>query len=172
MKLMQSKMKITKFESVCERGYLQNYVNLIKKDKNGNVVEEGYCLIKCKVISHLKNRGYIEGEKYYSLRYADLQNSIPFRNQCCYDRPFDNQYLFAILLILELTYEYFPSIFLLAFVLFLYEYFKREDLKAFSEDFLNKDYDIKKVNIIGVLLILVVVSYNLWYMSALNTRSY
>jgi len=146
----------------------QNYVGLRQTDKEGYIVEDRYCLADCKVSTDLKATGFYEERKYYSWRYAELLNRFPVENECCYKHPFDNKYLFATLLTLELTFEYLPAVFLLALILFLYEYYKRQDLKAFGEDFVKFGYDIRKVNVVGISLIIIIVLYNIAYLNVLK----
>lgn len=139
-----------------------------KTNKEGFIVEDRYCLANCEISDRLKSAGFYEERKYYSWRYAELLSRFPVVNDCCYKQPFKNKYLFASLLTLELTFEYFPVVFIITLILFLYEYYKKKDIKAFGEDFVVTGYDIRKVKAVGISLIMIIILYNIAYLNALK----
>ena len=146
----------------------QSYVGLRLKDEDGYIVQDRYCLSSCEEVSRLKTVGYLVERKFYSWRYAELLKRVSVENACCISRPFDSKYFFATLLVLELTFEYLPVIFVLALILLLYERYNRVDIRVFGEEFLKSNHDVRKINALGVLLLCVIVLYNLAYQNNLD----
>ena len=70
---------------------------------------------------------------------------------------------------LELTFEYFPAIIVLSLALSLLESLKKKRLRLIERYFPHTDeVDVGKINIVGVILILCVVLYNLLYINQIG----
>ena len=146
----------------------QDYIGLRKTDESGFIVAEEYCNKDCNITSKLIAQDFYEERKFYSWRYAELLGRFPSDDFCCHNQPFNNEYFFGILILLELTFEYLPIIVILTFLVTIFEYYKRKDLSSFSIDFVSKDdFDIRKINAIGLILIAIIVLYNVAYMKSI-----
>ncbi|NUO00649.1 MAG: hypothetical protein HUU01_08535 [Saprospiraceae bacterium] len=144
----------------------QEYVGLKKVDSDGFILANEYCSVKCGEVKRVYKQGYSIEKKYYSWRYANLLGRTPFDSECCYYLPFNYKFLFGILLLFELTFEFFPAIILLSLTLSLLEYLKKGRLRLIERYFpLTDEVDIDKINVVGGTLILCVILYNLLYIN-------
>lgn len=143
----------------------QDYIGLRKTDETGYVIADEYCKKNCNITTMLIKQDYYEERKFYSWRYAELLGRSPSDDSCCYNQALGSKYFFGILVLLELTFEYLPLIFILTLLVTIYEYYKRKDLNMFSKDFISVDeFDIRKINVFGLSIIVIIVLYNIKYM--------
>jgi len=141
------------------------YLGLRKTDKDGYILADEYCKKDCPITTMLLDEENFHKERtFYSWRYAELLGRLPADNSCCFGyRPFDIEYLFGILLVLEITFEYIPLIFFITLIITIYGYYKKK--KFIEQEFtLLNELDITRINIVGVILILVIIFYNILYM--------
>lgn len=143
----------------------QEYIGLRKVNEEDFIVSDEYCNKDCIYTQKLINKGYRIERKYYSWRYAELLERRPSESYCCYKRPFKNDYFFGFLLLLEMTFEYFPLILILATFITAIEYYRDKDIYAFGKNFVSKDIvSLSKINLYVIFLIITIVVYNLLYM--------
>ncbi len=141
------------------------YIGLRKTDKDGYILADEYCKKDCPITTILIDEENFNKERtFYSWRYAELIGRIPSDDSCCYNnRPFDIEFLFGILVLLEITFEYIPLIFLITLFITIFGYYKKK--KFLEQEFiLLNELDITRINIIGVILFLVIIFYNISYM--------
>lgn len=117
----------------------------------------------------LHNDYYIE-RKFYSWKEAEILGRNPLDNSYCYFQPFDNKFLFGFLLILEMTFEYLPLILFISVLFSVIEYIRKKDFKFLSLDFVDEnDFDILKINRLGIIILIIIISYNALYIHSLNS---
>jgi hypothetical protein len=150
----------------------QDYIGLRKTDDTGLIVNEGfilvdeYCKNNCNINEILIRQGYKKERKFYSWKYAELLGRYPSDDLCCYNLPFDNMFLFGLFLLLEITFEYFPLILFLTILFSLVEYIRRKELDAFWKGFIStEEFDIRKINLVVFVIIIIVLFYNFRYMN-------
>ena len=145
----------------------QDYIGLRKVDKEEFILSDEFCRKDCQITSNLLRNGFYKERGFYSWRYALLLGRNPADDSCCYKLPIDSDYFFGFLILFELTFEYFPSILFLAILITLIEYYRRKELDLFSIEFISSDeYDIRKIIVFGIILIVGIISYNTWYMNS------
>lgn len=153
----------------------QDYKGLRLLD-DGYILHDTYCHKNCKstqVLVHEEN--YSIGKNYYSWKWAHLLGRTPTDIQCCNFnglmalKPYNfSSLFFGFFLILELTFEYLPSISLLYLIMYLfYKYRGTESVFMFNDFVSNKDFDHKKMLNVGLVFLLVLITYNVFYIQSL-----
>ena len=146
------------------------YIGIIETDKENVIVNRNYCLSNCNALKeHLQN-GFHEHKKFYSWKYAESLNYYRIDNYNCYNShnlPIDNYYFNSFLMILELTFEYFPIIILSTFILFLYLKIKRKEIDYDKIGFTKTNFKHNKINALGIILFFLIFLYNILYISKL-----
>jgi hypothetical protein len=166
------------------------YVGLIKQDKYLEYVynDYRYCKKNCQLLESLiLDEGYNKRKTFYSWRYAELLDyNTPLHDKSNYHekRPFDIEYLFGILLVFEITFEYIPLILILTLLNSIYLFFKKKkesgkdlilmnELKPYKKgknvkkELLLLELEVKSITNIGLVIFLLIIFYNILYIYSL-----
>ena len=139
----------------------------------------GICKTDCAHTERLIGMGFQEKRHYYSWKAAQIKGILDLGwmfgldNNCCvnesrYYSPWDYIYLLGTFFILERTFEFFPILIVLALLCSLLEYYRKKPMAFLTEDWIgHTQFDVRKINIFGLILIILIVLYNIHYMNSI-----
>jgi hypothetical protein len=129
-----------------------------------------YCKQEC-ANTILDNNSKLTKEKtWYSWKYAEFHGVYPYDKSCCYPNSLDNPYVLGLLLLLEISFEDFIPIIILISILLLLEFSSKKSITFLINDLLkHKSINLIKFNLFGIIVFIIVVSYNIYYLIDIST---
>ena len=159
-----------------------NYICIDFKTQNYKYPQRDlneFCKIDCDFLNDKITKDIKVGKKYYSWRAAVADGKLPEKDNWRSLINSNHKSLFGLFLVLEFTFSNFVEILFIALGLLLFEIFTKNKYNIITEEFISmkkqnstwhfKKFNIKKINVIGLVLIFIILIYNTYFLYEINT---